>query len=107
MRGPSACRLGNLRREGEIMLEKECAEHGTARRAPKRIQLGARVRVADAALLAGALRGPAALRPEPGQMLWSGRTASVTGYRLGADGRPRYMLSGAPGLWLGEWIDPV
>jgi hypothetical protein len=74
---------------------------------PKRIQLGTRVRVADAAALAAALRGPAALRPEPGQMLWAGRTGRVTGYRLGPEGRPRYMLAGAPGLWLEEWIDPI
>jgi hypothetical protein len=47
------------------------------------------------------------LRPKPGQMLWAGREASVTGYRHGPDDRPLYALKGAPGLWLEEWIDPI
>ena len=73
----------------------------------KRIQLGACVRVADGSTLAAALRGAAGLRPEPNQMLCAGRGASVAGYRRGAGGRPLYALTGAPGLWPEEWIDPL
>jgi hypothetical protein len=48
--------------------------------AMRRIDLGSSVRIADGAALLAALRWPADLRPEPGQMLWAGRKASVTGY---------------------------
>jgi hypothetical protein len=69
----------------------------------KQIQIGSRVRVARGA----ALRAAKDFRPEPGQMVWAGREASVTGYRSGPDDRPLYALKGAPGLWLEEWIDPI
>jgi hypothetical protein len=73
----------------------------------KRIHIHSRVRVADGAVLAAALRGPADRRPEPGQMLWASRQACVTGYRRSSEGRPSYVLEGAPGLWAEEWLDPV
>jgi hypothetical protein len=73
----------------------------------KRIHIHSRVRVADAAVLAAALRGPADRRPEPGQMLWASRQACVTGYRRSSEGRPSYVLEGAPGLFAEEWLDPV
>jgi hypothetical protein len=69
----------------------------------KRIQIGSRVRIARGS----ALHAANDLRPEPGQMLWAGREASVTDYRHSPDGRPLYALKGAPGLWLEEWIDPI
>ena len=69
----------------------------------KRIGVGSRVRVAGEV----ALHAANGLRPEPGQMLWAGREASVTGYRRSPDDRPLYALKGAPGLWLEEWIDPL
>ena len=73
----------------------------------KRIHVGSRVRIADGAILNAALRWRADLRPEPGQMVWAGRKASVTGYRRSSEGRSLYALKGAPGLWLEEWIDPI
>ena len=73
----------------------------------KRIHVHSRVRVADGAVLAAALREPADRRPEPGQMLWAGRLARVTGYRRSSDDRPSYVLEGSPGLWAEEWLDPV
>ena len=72
-----------------------------------RIHVGSRVRIADRATLNAALRLPADLRPEPGQMLWAGRETSVTGYRRGLEDRSLYVLKGAPGFWLEEWIDPI
>ena len=72
-----------------------------------RIHLGSSVRIADGAILLTALRLPADLRPEPGQMLWAGRKASVTGYRRSPEDRSLYALKDAPGLWLEEWIDPL
>jgi hypothetical protein len=69
----------------------------------KRIHVGSRVRIARGTTLHTA-KG---LRPEPGQLVWAGREASVTGYRLSPDDRPLYALKGAPGLWLEEWIDPI
>ena len=72
-----------------------------------RIHLGSSVRIADGAVLLAALRGQADLRPEPGQMLWAGRKASVTGYRRRPEGRSLYALKDAPGLWAEEWIDPL
>jgi hypothetical protein len=69
----------------------------------KRIQVGSRVRIVGG----GALHAATDLRPEPGQMLWAGREASVTGYRQSPDDRSLYALKGAPGLWLEEWIDPI
>ena len=69
----------------------------------KLIHIGSHVRIAGRAALHAA-KEP---RPEPGQMLWAGREASVTGYRHGPDDRPLYALKGAPGLWLEEWIDPI
>ena len=69
----------------------------------KRIQIGSRVRVAGGA----ALHAVKSLLPEPGQMLWAGREASVTGYRRSPDDRSLYALKGAPGLWLEGWIDPI
>ena len=69
----------------------------------KQIQVGSRVRVAGVV----ALRAAKELRPEPGQMLWAGREASVTGHRRGPDDRSLFALKGAPGLWLEEWIDPL
>jgi hypothetical protein len=68
----------------------------------KLIHIGSRVRIAGGS----ALDGEKDLRPEPGQMLWAGREASVTGYRHGPDDRPLYALKGAPGLWVEEWLDP-
>jgi hypothetical protein len=73
----------------------------------KPIHIHSRVRVADGPLLAEALRAPADRRPEPGQMLWAGRHACVTGYRRSAEDRPLYLLEGAPGLWAEEWLEPV
>ena len=73
----------------------------------KQIHVGSRVRIADGAILNAALRLPADFRPEPGQMLWAGLEASVTGYRRGPEDRSLYALNGAPGLWLEEWIDPI
>ena len=72
-----------------------------------RIHLGSCVRIADGAVLLAALRSPKDLRPEPDQMPWAGREASVTGYRRSPDDRSLYALKGAPGLWLEEWIDPI
>jgi hypothetical protein len=71
------------------------------------IHLGSSVRIADGAVLLAALRLPTELRPEPGQMLWAGLTASVTGYRRGPEERSLYTLKGAPGLWAEEWVDLV
>jgi hypothetical protein len=73
----------------------------------KRIQLGSRVRIADAAILQEALRGPAERRPQPGQMVWASRHVSVTGFQRGAGNRSLYVLKDAPGLWPEEWIDPL
>jgi len=73
----------------------------------KQIHVGSRVRIADGAILNAALRWSADLRPEPGQMLWAGRQASVTGYRRGSEDRSLYVLKDAPGLWSAEWIDPI
>jgi hypothetical protein len=73
----------------------------------KRIPIGSRVRVADEMILARMLRGPEDRRPEPGQMLWAGRDASVAGYRRGSGNRSLYVLEGAEGLWPEEWIDPI
>lgn len=67
------------------------------------IHIGSRVRIAGSA----ALHAAKDLRPEPGQMLWAGREANVTGYRRGPDDRRLYALRGLPGLWLEEWIDPI
>jgi len=73
----------------------------------KRIQVGARVRIADGTVLEAALRGPAELRPEPGQMVLPGRDARVTRYQRGEGNRSLYALKDAPGLWPEEWIDPI
>jgi L-aminopeptidase/D-esterase-like protein len=73
----------------------------------RRIHVGSRVRVADATVLAAALRGPAEGRPEPGQMVWAGRGTSVTGYRRGTGDASLYDLKDAPGLWPEEWLDAV
>jgi hypothetical protein len=73
----------------------------------KQIHIDSLVRAADGAVLAAALRAPVDRRPEPGQMLWAGRQARVTGYRRGAGGRSLYVLKGAPGLWAEEWLDPI
>jgi hypothetical protein len=72
----------------------------------KRIHVSSRVRIADGTILNAALRGPAKRRPAPGQMVWAGRAASVIGYQRGAGNRSLYTLTGAPGLWPEEWIDP-
>ena len=69
----------------------------------KRIQVGSRVRIARTT----ALHAATGLRPEPAQMMWADREASVTGYRRSPDDRPLYALKGAPGFWLEEWIDPI
>jgi hypothetical protein len=73
----------------------------------KRIHVGSRVRIADTAILEAALRWSAPYRPEPGQMVSSGRDTSVTGYHRGAGNRSLYALKGAPGLWPEGWIDPI
>jgi hypothetical protein len=73
----------------------------------KQIHVGSRVRVVDGTILVAALRRPAERRPEPGQMLWAGRDASVTRYQRGAGDRCLYALKDAPGLWPEEWIDPI
>jgi hypothetical protein len=69
----------------------------------KQIFIGSRIRIAGETVL-HAGKGP---RPEPGQMLWAGCEANVTGYRRSPDDRPLYALKGAPGFWLEEWIDTV
>ena len=71
------------------------------------IHLGSSVHIADGAVLLAALRSPADLRPEPGQMLWASRKASVTGYRRSPKDRSLYALKDAPGLWPEEWIDAL
>ena len=81
-------------------------EDAALRMAMKRIHLGSRVRITGAALQA-ALRMPRDLRPEPGQMIWAGRQASVTGYRRSPEDRSLYTLEGAPGLWQEDWIAPI
>jgi hypothetical protein len=73
----------------------------------KHIHVGSRVRIADGTILHAALRGPTERRPEPGQMLWAGRDASVTGYQRGTGNRSLYALKDAPGLWPEEWLDPI
>lgn len=73
----------------------------------KRTHVGSRVRIADAAILNAALRLPADLRPDPGQMFWARREANVTGRRRGPEDRSSYARKGAPGVWLEEWIDPI
>ena len=72
-----------------------------------RIHLGSCVHIADGAVLLAALRSSTERRPEPGQMLWAGRKASVTGYRRSPEDRSLYTLKGAPGLWSEGWIDPI
>jgi hypothetical protein len=73
----------------------------------KRIHVGSRVRIADKTILNAALRWPPERRPEPNQMLWAGRNASVMGYQRGAGNRSLYALKDAPGLWSEEWLDPI
>jgi hypothetical protein len=73
----------------------------------KAVHIHSLVRVADRAALTAALQEPADRRPEPGQMLWAGRQAWVTGYRLSAGGRPSYVLKGAPGVFAEEWLDSI
>jgi len=73
----------------------------------KPIHIHSLVRVADRAALTAALHEPADRRPEPGQMLWAGRQACVTGYRRSAGGRPSYVLEGAPGVFAEEWLDSI
>jgi hypothetical protein len=73
----------------------------------KRIHVGSRVRISDATILVAALRGPAERRPEPRQMLWAGRSTSVTGYRRGTSNASMYDLKDAPGLWPEEWLDAI
>ena len=69
------------------------------------LALGARVRVAPREELLALLRGPdAAARPSPEQRAFAGRSARVVGVRLADGAAPVYELSGAPGLWLGEWL---
>jgi hypothetical protein len=63
-------------------------EEAAPRKQLKRIHVGSRVRSADGTILDAALRWPAERWPEPGQMVWAGRDASVTGYQRGA-GLPR------------------
>ena len=72
-----------------------------------RIHVGSRVRIADATILVAALRGPAEGRPEPGQMVWAGRSTSVTGYRRDASDASLYDLKDAPGHWPEEWLDAI
>ncbi len=79
----------------------------TPRRQMKRIHVGSRVRIAVGMILNAALCWPAERRPEPGQMVWAGRDASVTGYQRAAGNRSLYALKDAPGLWPEEWIDPI
>lgn len=73
----------------------------------KHVHVGSRVRIADTKTLVAALRGPAARRPEPGQMLWAGRSASIRGYRRGPNDASLYDLKDAPGLWPEEWLDVI
>jgi len=79
------------------------SEQRWVRTAMKQIFIGSRICIAGETVLHAA-KG---LRPEPGQMLWAGREANVTGYRRSPDDRPLYALKGAPGFWLEEWIDTV
>jgi hypothetical protein len=71
----------------------------------KPVQVGSRIRIADTKTLVAALRGTAERRPEPGQVLWAGRTTSVTGYLRGSDDASLYELKDAPGLWPEEWLE--
>lgn len=71
----------------------------------KRVHVGSRVRIADTKILVAALRGPAERHPEPGQMVWAGRSTSVTGYRRGESDVSLYELKDAPGLWPEDWLD--
>jgi hypothetical protein len=73
----------------------------------KQVHVGSRVRIADTRTLVSALRGPAELRPEPGQMLWAGRSTTVAGYRRGTGGASLYDLKDAPGLWREAWLDAI
>jgi hypothetical protein len=73
----------------------------------KHVHVGSRVRIADTRTLVATLRGLAERRPEPGQMLWAGRSASVTGYRRGPNDASLYELKDAPGLWLEAWLEAI
>jgi hypothetical protein len=73
----------------------------------KQVNVGSRVRIAGTKILVAALRGPAERHPEPGQMLWAGRSTSVTGYRRGTSDTSLYDLKDAPGLWPEEWLDAI
>ena len=94
----------DLRRVGYDTITR--AAPGSGKRM-KRMHVGSRVRIADRAILHTALHSPPEHRPEPAQMAWAGRKASVTGYRRGSEDRSLYALKGAPGLWLEEWIEPI
>ena len=99
--------MGDMENVGRTCPEHSPGEEATIRKPMKQIHVGSRVRIADGAILNAALRWRADLRPEPGQMLWAGREAGVTGYRRGSEDRSLYALKGAPGLWSEEWIDPL
>ena len=73
----------------------------------KQVHIGSRVRIADTKILVAALRRPAERHPEPAQMLWAGRSTSVTGYRRGTSDASLYDLKDAPGLWPEEWLDAI
>jgi hypothetical protein len=83
---------------GGSKLEPDRGQEMTPRKQMNRVHVGSRVRVADGAILDAALRGPAERRPEPGQMLWAGQPASVTGYQRDAEGRSLYVLRPPSGL---------
>jgi len=72
----------------------------------KKIEIGSRVRVVDAAVLADALRRREGLRPAPGQMLCGGRPARVTSYHRSPEGGALYALDAVPGLWPEAWLEP-
>jgi hypothetical protein len=75
-------------RWAEELSDRSGHEETARRKQMKRIHVGSRVRIAEGTILNAALRWPAERRPEPGQMVWAGRDASVTGYQRGA-GLPR------------------
>jgi hypothetical protein len=83
-----------------VVLEREEPASG---KQMKPIRVGSRVRIADRVILHAALHSPHERRPEPAQMVWAGRDASVTGYRRGAGNRSLYVLRGTPALWAEEW----
>lgn len=76
-------------------------------RPAKPIHVGSSVRIVGRPVLDAALRRATGRRPEPAQMRWAGRAATVAGVRLGNGSVALYVLREAPGLWPEAWIDPA